>query len=116
MHTFGCVQWAYTRRRRVRHKQVRTRFDSGRQKNYPSPFPTRGSNLGWSDLNFDSLTTELVSFEDCYGCYLVCESPDITLLFKFTVGQKKYIIFVLVSAKCVLGLCVFPDRDFKVRT
>ena len=57
-----CAKFAsvppYTRRK-VRHKQGCIRVDSEGQKNCFSSCPARGSNLGFSDLNSDSLTTEL---------------------------------------------------------
>ena len=43
----------------VRYKHVCTRVDSEGHKNCELPFPARGSNPGSSDLNSDSLTTEL---------------------------------------------------------
>ena len=73
----GCVSRTYTRRG-VRHKQVCIRVDSEERKTVPhpdlcgwlgvkqqlsiylsSPCPARGLNPGSSDLNSDSLTTEL---------------------------------------------------------
>ena len=81
LHTFGCEAYAHLRQMDtgsitgahiwmravhmkgggggVRHKQVCTRVDSERQKNCSSPCPARGSNPGSSDLDSDSLTTEL---------------------------------------------------------
>ena len=49
-----------THERGVRDKQVCTRVDSEGHENCPSPCPARGTNPGSSDLNSDSLTTELL--------------------------------------------------------
>ena len=111
-------------RRGVRHNQVCTRVDSEGQKKCLSPSPARGSNPGSSDLNSDSLSTELrprsVSRIFCYVNELVLSSqqgltlnwPKAMLRLKSTKQQNcdlemhkaryiyMYIIIVLASV-CV---------------